>query len=764
MKEMSVRKSAFSAMFLICLVLIPTISKSQTLCCELTNKNINCKIFPESLQVLVNEEIISAPQSRTGIENLIQRNNHISFDRGGCKINVSLEKEYLNILFNLKMESTLTFPVISNANSFLLPIGEGLFFPAKDQTVINYFIKQDVKKVVEKFSMPFFGAVFGKYSSVYILDNADNINYSFTKEPNGTKLSFTHESIDIPKLQQFSYRIYIFEGDIVTLSAKFYRDYKISKSEFKTLAEKAEKKQNIKKLYGAPFIYLWVDELVSEDNVKWKQLQRIIKKELAKQGPNPTKYFSSLLDRSNSFTNIGKQDYVSNYDKTSFDSDLIALAERKDLYKENIFNSTELNSEVKSYLNKGVDNLNQMETIQFNTNLIQSVYKDSMAPVGEWGNGVSVYMIDQLHKSGINKAWFGINDASLSYFHPQAISMANRGGYLIAPYDSYHSITVNKEDLGKTSYFEDRLLYDDATVIKRDGTYNSGFLGKGRILNSTLLLPTVKERIKRYFDQGIEFNSWFVDCDGAGELYTDYSKKHQMSEREDAAARNSRMKWIGDEFGAVVGTEDGKDYVAGNIAFGHGVVTPVWWNSRDIDVAKNKTSEYYLGEYYSTSGIPPRYIKKTKLKPEIKHIYFNPKIKVPLFQLVYNNCVIPSDHWEEGILKFSEVTKVRLIQCVLFNVPPLFHLDRQQWEKDKYLIVSFLKFWSPLHEKLVQMEMTDFKYLSDDRLLQKTTFGDGTEIIANFGDGQTFFKDMTIPPISVIVIEKERKETYSSPD
>jgi hypothetical protein len=177
-----------------------------------------------------------------------------------------LKNEYLNIVFNPKGKSTLTFPVVNNATSFLLPIGEGLFFSAKDQTVIDYLIKQEENKVIEKFSMLFFGAVFRKYSSVYIIDNAYNTNYSFTKESNGTKLSFTHESVNIPKLQQFSYRIYVFEGDIVSLSAKIYRDYKISKSEFKTLAEKSEKIQNVKKLYGAPFIYLWGSELVSENN------------------------------------------------------------------------------------------------------------------------------------------------------------------------------------------------------------------------------------------------------------------------------------------------------------------------------------------------------------------------------------------------------------------------------------------------------------------------------------------------------------------
>jgi hypothetical protein len=91
MKEMSVCKSTFFAVCLICLVIIPTVSNSQTLYCELTNKNMKCKIFPESLQISVNEEIISAPQLRTEIENLIQHNNHISFDRGEYKVDVSQE-------------------------------------------------------------------------------------------------------------------------------------------------------------------------------------------------------------------------------------------------------------------------------------------------------------------------------------------------------------------------------------------------------------------------------------------------------------------------------------------------------------------------------------------------------------------------------------------------------------------------------------------------------------------------------------------------
>ena len=87
-------------------------------------------------------------------------------------------------------------------------------------------------------------------------------------------------------------------------------------------------------------------------------------------------------------------------------------------------------------------------------------------------------------------------------------------------------------------------------------------------------------------------------------------------------------------------------FCAGVIAFGHGMTTPVVeWD--DKDMRKNKDSEYYVGDYYSINGgIPTKFSEEVKMKPLYKYVYFDCRFNLPLYQLVYNNSVITSHHWE----------------------------------------------------------------------------------------------------------------------
>jgi len=44
-------------------------------------------------------------------------------------------------------------------------------------------------------------------------------------------------------------------------------------------------------------------------------------------------------------------------------------------------------------------------------------------------------------------------------------------------------------------------------------------------------------------------------------------------------------------------------------------------------------------------------------------------------------------------------------------------------------------FFRPLHERLATQAMIGFEWLTSDRLVQQTTFSDGTRLVANF-DGK----------------------------
>ncbi len=104
---------------------------------------------------------------------------------------------------------------------------------------------------------------------------------------------------------------------------------------------------------------------------------------------------------------------------------------------------------------------------------------------------------------------------------------------------------------------------------------------------------------------------------------------------------------------------------------------------------KNKTSPYYVGGYWSPNqNVPEKYAKQVPLKEEYKQVYLNPVYSVPLYKLVYNDSVITTHHWEWGSLKVKDEVGNRMLSELLYNVPPLYHLDEVEWNKHKKKLQS----------------------------------------------------------------------------
>jgi hypothetical protein len=73
-------------------------------------------------------------------------------------------------------------------------------------------------------------------------------------------------------------------------------------------------------------------------------------------------------------------------------------------------------------------------------------------------------------------------------------------------------------------------------------------------------------------------------------------------------------------------------------------------------------------------------------------------------------------------------------------VPPLYHINLAEWSKRKQLIQTHYGFFSPLHRQAGLLPMTDFRWLSEDRMVQRTMFGDTLELVVNFRN-EPFHRD-----------------------
>ena len=365
-----------------------------------------------------------------------------------------------------------------------------------------------------------------------------------------------------------------------------------------------------------------------------------------------------------------------------------------------------------------------------------------------WGDGLSVKLLERFAESGLDRLWLGVDSWQDGFRHPTAVAKARELGYLIGPYDSYHSIHhPNEKDTWETAQF-DLSLYETGAIVNADGTKNRGFKKKGYHLSPLVAQPYVEDRVNGIVAQmPTDFNTWFIDCDAYGELFDDYSSSHPATQLDDMNARLARIAWIRDTHKMVVGSEGGAAYAATTIHFAHGMTVPViGWGDPDM---KEKTSPYYIGGYWPPEG-PAIHIKQVPLKPNYLYHYYDPRFRLPLYQIVFHDSVITTNHWLSGSLKFENAIETLALLELLYNVPPLYHLNMAEFSKHKAWIQRHYAFFSPLHRHIGGQAMTDFEWLTDNKQVQRTEFGDAVEIFANFGTQVFEYEGIVIPGKSAV--------------
>lgn len=703
--------------------------------------------------------LISAPAAASPVEKIEHEATKMSWRFSGSGIGVSLQLkgDYLDVSITADRPSEFTWPSVKGeCKAYTIPLHQGKYIPATDPKWIEHMTERGAISGTQDLSMQFFGVNIKEKAVVYIIKSMYNNELTFWNNGGTLALNFAHEFPSTVKDKQYGFRIYLTAGDPVAI-AKTYQQFIKETSGIVTLAEKQQSNPNIALLYGAPHIYMWnTDCVATTDILQWKKF----KDDFLNGTSLPARRFLELFSKKEAesgkellkeIKTFRNETFVSKYFKSLLVNALNEALSRRDLYNEASWKNISLQPATAALIKKGVAQLNATELYRLNELLLHDAFAGIMRPVEDWG-GTPLALLSEMQDMGIKKAWLGLNDWEAGEKHPAFVAKANEMGYLIGPYDSYHSMHPPGKARWLTADFKDTTLYTRAFVTNKNGKPYGGFLGEGRKLNPVLSMPAVEQRVNEVMKNSEgKFNSWFIDCDATGEIFDDYSAGRETSQKEDIEARLKRMAWIRDKFQLVIGSEVGNDFAAGTIAYGHGMTTPVIaWN--DPDLRKNKSSPYFLGSYFSnTGGIPAKYVKPTPMKEKYLYCYFDNRFNVPLFQLVYNNSVVTSHHWEMGSLKVPGEVKNTEIKEILYNTPPMYHLDEENWNTYKTSIAPHVKVFTKTHAIAVREEMNTFEWLTPDHLVQRTVFGNKLEVIANFGAQPFKFKEKMLPSKAVFI-------------
>lgn len=612
----------------------------------------------------------------------------------------------------------------------ILPIAEGYYVGADDRTW-HTAIDGDEKSSNEDLSLPLWGMDRGNLTLHWLLLNPHNNRLKFSAGTDGLAISLKHQFTRLAPETPMRLRLHLGGNDLLA-GAKRYRRHLMEEGSFRSLADKIRATPSASKLIGATHLYLWDNGLLGLKDVRdWPGFV-----ERFRAAPGLGARMRSVLEKDAAelvrSAPLKPAPYIQRALVNSFNSALTALA-RAEWQKEEVDPATIVAAHERL----------RREAVE--------AFGDVLAADPErWGSSLTVETFSDLKRAGLERLWIGLGDGLESgLWHPQAVRAAVTEGYLIAPYDSYETAIPPGERPDWSTAQLGRGAYEKCGVVKANGTVTAGFQQTGHYTNTRCVTPILKGRIPPVAKAGA-YNSWFLDVYATGLVFDDYRVGSTMTMAENAAANIAAMRWVSEVQQLPMVSEGGHSINAAGTIAAHGMETPGFgW--RDADLRKNRDSPFYLGTWYPPEA-PAVFFKPVPLKEPYRSLYFDPRTGLPLYQAVFHDAVIVTHHWAFDQLKLTNLAVERSLVQQLYNVPPLFHVSAGTLAARLSVIRRHDAFFRPLHKRLAHRALERFEWLNEERLIQRTTFADGTQLVANFSADARTLESITFPGKSVTAV------------
>lgn len=625
-------------------------------------------------------------------------------------------------------------PGTAMGKGMMLPISEG-YYVAHGDASWHASLEGDALSVNEDLSLPLWGVDHGAFTLHWLCLNPFNNTLSFIAGSDGLAVTLRHDFIRLDPATPMAVTLHLGGPDLLA-GAKRYRRHLIEQGSFRSLADKIGATPSAAKLVGATHLYLWDNGPIGITDVRdWP----------------------GLLDRLRSAPGLPERM------RATFDRDTAELVRSAppdpDPYFQrgiaNAVNAALTDLARREWQNEKAD----PAAIVAAHAALRAEAVAAFGPVlasdpGTRGASLSAGTFDALKAGGLERLWIGLGDGwEGGLWQPEGVRAAADHGYLIGPYDGYETAIPPGERPDWATAQLGLAAYEQCGVVKANGTITAGFQQTGHSTNTRCVTPILKARVSRLAEAG-GYNSWFLDVYATGMVFDDYRAGATMTMAENVAANIAAMRWVSESQQLPVGSEGGNAINAAGTIFAHGMETPGFgWG--DTELRKDCSSPFFLGAWYPPDA-PTVFFKPVPLKEPYRALYFDPRTRLPLYQAVFHDAVLVTHHCAFDQLKLANVATERALLQQLYNVPPLFHVSAETLAARLPAIRRHDAFFRPLHERLAHQAMEKFEWLSEDCLIQRTSFSDGTKLIANFAGVPSSVDDLALPPHSVTAIIGDR--------
>jgi hypothetical protein len=631
------------------------------------------------------------------------------WDNGAYHLSARLEQRDLALNISTREPGELHLlrqPAEAIGKGLIWPLAEGHYVPAGNAVWNAFLLDQGEVNTTQDLSLPLWGVDHGRFTLNWLLTNPYHNRLQWQADGGGLALTVAHQFTALEPGAPMTLRLHLGAADPLA-GAKRYREWLVEQGRYEPLTDKLRQTPEAEKLLGASHVYLWGNDLLGPDDVRdWPLLVKVLRGHALK----------GLLDKETTQV-LTQSRPLDRYQKSVLLRGLNAAINQK---ARQTWQATDEPDMLK--LADGYGVLRRELATAFAGAL-------SDGP-GTWGSTLSGKTVKALQDAGLKRLLLTLGEGwEGGLWHPEAIQAGVNAGYLMAPYDSYETALSSSENPDWSTAHLGSKAYRDCAIVLKDGKLKTGFQQSGHYTDPRCVRPLLEARVQAVQAKA-GFNAWFLDAYATSMVFDSYRNGAEMTQAQNADGNIDASRWLNTVLKLPAGSEDGNAVTAQGILFAHGMQTPViGWGDREM--TKDKQSPYYVGNWYPPEQ-PAVFFKPVPLNEPFRTVYFDPTMRLPLYQAVFHGSVITTHHWLFDSLKLSNVRAENELAQLLYNVPPLYHLSAATLKQRIPLIQRQDRFFRPLHERLATQAMTDFRWLTADRQVQQTTFADGTRLVANF--------------------------------
>jgi len=302
-------------------------------------------------------------------------------------------------------------------------------------------------------------------------------------------------------------------------------------------------------------------------------------------------------------------------------------------------------------------------------------------------------------------------------------SMNEMNGVLTSRYDIYQDLMdpqVVEQQLRRVHPDWTQAAWPKDIMLDKKGDWRKGWRVKGKDGQMYPCGVLCDRQAPKYARQRVPaelkthpYRCRFIDTTTASPWRECYHPDHPMTRSDSRHWKMELLRVICEDMKLVTGSETGHDaavpyvhYFEGMLSLGPYRIPDAGRNMREIwDEIPERVAKFQVGHKY----------------------------RLPLWELVYHDCVVAQWYWGDYNNKLPAIWDKRDLFNILYGTPPMFMFNRRVWNQNKERFVQSYKNVCPVARAVGYAEMTDHSFLTADRNVQQTSFANGTTITVNFG-------------------------------